>query len=225
MPLGPRTRNSYGAPLGGAVGSLIVEAARAGSQDQVVQALHVRFLASVEEGFLHAYPRAAGSACEVRVCDDTARLAAFGIATFGTTGTPPPALASVALAGRGRPWGAVPLLDALDIDENDSVSDEVCCEMPISPLTQNADETVHAGAVFTLVDLAAGQLAQRCQPPGPVVTLDAELRTWRPPATNLIRAHATALHAGRRIVAATVVVDDTVHHIAHGTVTMLRVGQ
>jgi uncharacterized protein (TIGR00369 family) len=225
MPLGSRTRNSYGAPLGGAVGSLIVEAAQAGSPDQVVQALHVRFLRSVEEGFLHADPRAAGSDCEVRVCDDKARLAAFGIATFGTTGTTPPTLASVTRTGRGRPWGDVPLLNALDIEEDDSVSDEVCCEIPVSPLTRNADETLHTGAIFTLVDLAAGQLAQRCQPTEPVVTLDGELRMLRPPATDLLRAHATAMHAGRRIVTATVVVDDTVRDIAHGTVTMLRVGQ
>jgi uncharacterized protein (TIGR00369 family) len=225
MPLGSRTRNSYGAPLGGAVGSLIVEAAQAGFPDHTLHRIHVRFLRSVKGGLLHAECRAAGTDCEVRVCDDRARLAAFGIAAFGTTGTTPPALASVARAWRGRPWGDVPLLNALDIEEDDSVSDEVCCEMRVSPLTRNADETLHTGAVFTLVDLAAGQLAQRCQPPGPVVTLDAELRMWRPPATNLVRARATVLHAGRRIVTATVVVDDAVHHIAHATVTMLRVGQ
>jgi uncharacterized protein (TIGR00369 family) len=97
--------------------------------------------------------------------------------------------------------------------------------MPIAPTAQNADGTPHAGALFTLVDLAAGQMAQRSQPPGPVVTLDAEIRILASPNAGFLRAHATPLHAGRRIVTSAVIIEDSANHIAHATVAMLRVSR
>jgi uncharacterized protein (TIGR00369 family) len=118
----------------------------------------------------------------------------------------------------------VPLLDALDVDEKEAIDGGVCFAMPLSSLAENADGSLHAGALFTLVDLAAGQLAQRSDPAGPVVTLDAELRIVASPNSDLVRAHATALHSGRRVASAAVIVEDGASAIAHATLTMLRVG-
>jgi uncharacterized protein (TIGR00369 family) len=230
MVLGSCTRNSYGAPLGGAIGVLIAESAHAVVPHQVVQRLQVRFLAGVKDGALLAVPHVIGTECEVRVSDNTGRLAAFGIVSFGiasfdTGGDRPGPLASAPAVRRGeRRWAHVPLLDALDVDEDEAVTEGACFEMPIAPVAQNADGTLHAGALFTLVDLAAGQMAQRSQPRGPVVTLDAEIRILASPTTALLRAHATPLHTGRRVVTSAVVVEDSINHIAHATVAMLRVG-
>jgi len=230
MVLGPRTRNSYGAPLGGAVGALITESAQAVVPHRAVERLQVRFLAGVKDGALLATPHVIGTDCEVRVCDDTGRLAAFGIVGFGIASfdngadRPGPLASAPAVRRRERRWAHVPLLDALAVDEDDAVSDGVCFEMPIAPVAQNADGTPHAGALSTLVDLAAGQMAQRSPPPGPVVTLDAEIRILASPTTALLRAHATPLHTGRRVVTSAVVVEDGINHIAQATVAMLRVG-
>jgi acyl-coenzyme A thioesterase PaaI-like protein len=133
-------------------------------------------------------------------------------------------VAPVARPKRARHWQHVPLLDALAVAEIEHVIDGVCFEMLVSGLAQNADGSPHAGAVFTLVDLAAGQMAQRLDPPGPMVTLDAELRMLCFPTHELVRAHATCLHAGRRVVSSAVIVEDGVNDVAHATVTMLRVG-
>jgi uncharacterized protein (TIGR00369 family) len=158
------------------------------------------------------------------VTDDTDRLATFGIASFGPITQGPGAVASVARPERERHWKHVPLLDALAVAEIQQVTDGVCFEMPVAELAQNADGSPHAGALFTLVDLAAGQMAQRLEPSGPVVTLDAELRMLCYPTRELVRAHATCLHAGRRVVSSAVSVEDGVNDVAHATVTMLRVG-
>jgi uncharacterized protein (TIGR00369 family) len=230
MVLGPRTRNSYGAPLGGAIGALIAESAQAISPHQVGQRIQVRFLAGVKDGALLAVPHVIGTECEISVSDDTGRLAAFGIVSFRTASVdtggnrPGPVASASATRRRERQWAHVPLLDALDIEEGEAVSDGLCFEMPTAPVAQNADGSPHAGALFALVDLAAGQMAQRSQPPGPVVTLDAEIRILASPTTGFLRAHATPLHAGRRVVTSAVVVEDSINHIALATVAMLRVG-
>ncbi len=223
MELGPRSRNSYGAPLGGALGALIVESAQA-ALGTSLQRLHVRFLVSSSGGSILAIPYMTDGGCEVRVVDDEGRLSAFGTAGAGRvpSNAPAPSVRTTKSAGRG--WEHVALLGALGIGQTDSSSTAPCFEMPISGTALGLDGAAHAGALFTLVDLAAGQLAQATPPVGPVVTLDAELRIFRSVRGGSVRAEAGLLHAGRRLVTTDVTVEGARGTVARGTVSMLRVG-
>jgi uncharacterized protein (TIGR00369 family) len=222
MDLGARTRNSYGAPLGGALGTLIVESAQE-ALGASLQRVHVRFLATSRGDGIVATPHLTATGCEVKVVDEEGRLSAFGTAEAGVVPLDAPESPTVINRTVRRAWEHVALLGELAIGQSEP-SNADCFEMPISGLALGSDGIAHAGAIFTLVDLAAGQLAQSTPPVGPVVTLDAEVRLFRSVRRGSVRAVGGVLQAGRRLVTTEVTVEDTQGTIARGTVSMLRVG-
>jgi uncharacterized protein (TIGR00369 family) len=98
-------------------------------------------------------------------------------------------------------------------------SDEVIVEMPVAEEAFNSTGNLHGGAIATLIDVAAGTaaaLGSRFRPGiESIVTADLHVRYLGRPKTDVVRAAARVLRAGRQLtVVECQVADDAGNMIA-----------
>lgn len=106
----------------------------------------------------------------------------------------------------------VPLHRLLQIQVR-TVDDEVVVEMPVAPGALNSTGNLHGGAIATLIDVCAGAAAARNSSFAPgentIVTADLHVRYLGRPKTDLVRARARVLRAGRQLVVVECRVEDS----------------
>lgn len=98
----------------------------------------------------------------------------------------------------------VPLHKLLDLRFVEMAADEVVVEMPVRPEAFNGSGNLHGGALATLIDVAAGSCAARASGFDPMtqslVTADLHVRYLGRPKTDLVRAVARLMRAGRMLL-------------------------
>jgi uncharacterized protein (TIGR00369 family) len=76
--------------------------------------------------------------------------------------------------------------------------------MPVRPEAFNGSGNLHGGALATLIDVAAGSCAARASGFDPLVqslvTADLHVRYLGRPKTDLVRAEARVMRAGRMLI-------------------------
>jgi uncharacterized protein (TIGR00369 family) len=98
-------------------------------------------------------------------------------------------------------------------------ADKVIVEMPVREEAFNSTGNLHGGAIATLIDVAAGTAAavgSRFRPGiESIVTADLHVRYLGRPKTDVVRAEARVLRAGRQLtVVECVVADDAGNLVA-----------
>lgn len=235
LPITDRVLNSYGAPMGGAPAIIAAELAMADNPQADIESIHVRYLGRANDSLVarrNPAPAASQSrVVDVEVTDADGRLVAHATVT---TRPPPADDCPVAdgpetkppLPPSARRWRHVPLLAALEIDElvaNQAASPTF--ELPLGPNARTASGGVHAGAVFTLADLAGGQSALLAHQDDNValVTLVASLHILGEPGHGPLRTVPRNLHHGRTTTTVSVkIVNTSLTTVASAIVTMLR---
>ena len=98
----------------------------------------------------------------------------------------------------------VPLHKLLDFRFVEMEAGVVVVEMPVRPEAFNGSGNLHGGALATLIDVAAGSCAARASGFDPMtqslVTADLHVRYLGRPKTDLVRAEARLMRAGRMLI-------------------------
>ncbi len=106
----------------------------------------------------------------------------------------------------------VPLHKLLDFRFVEMGGDSVVVEMPVRPEAFNGSGNLHGGALATLIDVAAGSCAARASGFDPMVqslvTADLHVRYLGRPKTDMVRAEAQVMRAGRMLIVVEVRVVD-----------------
>jgi uncharacterized protein (TIGR00369 family) len=106
----------------------------------------------------------------------------------------------------------VPLHKLLDFRFVEMDGDSVVVEMPVRPEAFNGSGNLHGGALATLIDVAAGSCAARASGFDPMVqslvTADLHVRYLGRPKTDMVRAEARVMRAGRMLIVVEVRVVD-----------------
>jgi|APFre7841882630_1041343.scaffolds.fasta_scaffold10628_3 uncharacterized protein (TIGR00369 family) len=106
----------------------------------------------------------------------------------------------------------VPLHKLLDVRFVEMGAGAVVVEMPVRPEAFNGSGNLHGGALATLIDVAAGSCAARASGFDPMtqslVTADLHVRYLGRPKTDLVRAEARLMRAGRMLIVVEVRVVD-----------------
>jgi uncharacterized protein (TIGR00369 family) len=124
----------------------------------------------------------------------------------------------------------VPLHKLLDFRFVEMEAGQVVVEMPVRPEAFNGSGNLHGGALATLIDVAAGSCAARASGFDPMtqslVTADLHVRYLGRPKTDLVRAEARLMRAGRMLIVVEVrVVDLEENLVAFADFSSMIVGR
>jgi uncharacterized protein (TIGR00369 family) len=124
----------------------------------------------------------------------------------------------------------VPLHKLLDFRFVEMEAGVVVVEMPVRPEAFNGSGNLHGGALATLIDVAAGSCAARASGFDPMtqslVTADLHVRYLGRPKTDLVRAEARLMRAGRMLIVIEVrVVDLDENLVAFADFSSMIVGR
>lgn len=101
------------------------------------------------------------------------------------------------------------LLGQLDIHDLLETDERLVLEMENRPDLANTRGALQGGLVATLIDIAAGRLAERFVADGQsVTTADMTVHFLAPVVTGPARAEATVVRAGKRLIVTAVDVTD-----------------
>jgi len=97
-----------------------------------------------------------------------------------------------------------PLHQLLKLEFVESEPGVVVVQMPVGPGAFNGSGNLHGGAIATLVDVASGSAAARAGTfrPGEntLVTADLHVRYLGRPKSQVVRAEARVMRAGRQLI-------------------------
>ncbi len=101
-------------------------------------------------------------------------------------------------------FGAAPLQRFLGMELLEASATRVVITMPVANNAMNSAGNLHGGALATLVDVTAGTAAALGSGFRPgletIVTADLHVRYLGRPRTDVVRAEASVLRAGRQLV-------------------------